>query len=98
MALHTHTIRKKLKRQISRSDTLDEAIKVMIALATNRASDYGHESVPAATMRACAKDLVEFGLAAEKDLEALEIKENDNTPDSNEEPKYQGVVIKMTAD
>lgn len=98
MAEHTHTIRKKLKRQISRSDTLDEAIKVMLALAINEAEDYGHKMVPAATMRACAKDLIEFGLSAEKDLEELKSKDSDSENGIKDTPEFQGVVIKMTAD
>lgn len=101
MAKHTHTLRKKIRNLVAKSSTIDEVVNVMLALATNRASEYDIEKVPPATMRAAAKDLIEFGISSEKDYQALldlEEELTDSAAVDKDNTMSSGVVIKMTAD
>ena len=84
MAAQTHTLRKKIRNAIRKGDKIDQAIEVMLALATNTAEEYTKGDVPPSVMRACAKDLVEFGLTVEKEL-AEEKNKNKGITETEEE-------------
>lgn len=71
MAAHTHTLRKKLRNAINDVNGIDETIKMLIAIATNNAEDYGHEKVTVKDMMAASKLLLEHGIDVERDIAEL---------------------------
>lgn len=99
MGAQTHTLRKKIRNAIRKGDKIDKAIEVMLALATNEAGEYIQGDVPPSVMRACAKDLVEFGLTVEKELaEEKNRNKGDNSEvDLEAVPDHPAVIVRLTA-
>ena len=93
MAKHTHVIRKKIKAAINQNGRVQDLIEELYGMATS-------DETPAATRRACIKDLLEFGISVEKDIASLTSlgEELSDGSDKDDQKELMGVVVKMTAD
>lgn len=101
MAQHTHTLRKKIRKAINEGNDIASSIETLRSIAADK-------DAPAATRRACAKDLIDIGMSVEKDLEILLAEEkkkrqeakgkaiSEDVDDDSEETK--GVVVRLTAE
>lgn len=88
MAQHTHTIRKKIRNAINAMDGVNETVKMLLAIATNTAEEYGHDNVSVKDMKEAAKILLQFGVDVEKDIAELFEKEDKEREANLEDSRY----------
>ena len=77
MAKHTHTLRKKIKAVLNQPNRVQQLIEELYEMALKA-------DTPAATKRACIKDLLDFGIMVEKDISLL-IKNDKDGPEVDDD-------------